>query len=72
MQVDHFGNTHSGRVHCCEHGFIFKILNGIQKTVDLIGSKNCWKFPLHDHAWDQSVIPKDVQDIPVKKWIAEL
>ena len=67
MQMDYFGNPHSGRVHGCKHGLVFNVINGIQQTVDLIRCKYSREFPLYNHARNYSIIPKDVQDIPVKK-----
>lgn len=67
MQMDHFGNTHSGRIHGCKHSLIFEVINSIQQTVDFIHRQNSWKFMLQNHAGDSNVIPKDVQDIPIEK-----
>lgn len=67
MQMDDFGNTHSGRIHRCKHSFIFYVINSAQQTVDFINRQNSWKFVFQNHARDCNVIPKDMQDIPIEK-----
>ena len=59
------------------HMIVFEVLSSdspigdkgdrIQQTVDLIRCKYSREFPLYNHTRDNSIIPKDVQDIPVKK-----
>lgn len=67
MQMDDFGNAHSGRIHRCKHSFIFYVINSVQQTVDFINRQNSRKFVFRNHARDCNVIPKDVQDIPIEK-----
>ena len=67
MQMDHFGNPHSGSVHGCKHCSVFNVINSFQQTVNLIRCKYSREFPLYNHTRDNSIIPKDVQDISVKK-----
>ena len=67
MQMDHFGNSHPGRIHSCKHSPVFDVTNSIQQAVNFISSKDSREFPFHDHTRNYSIIPKDVQDIPVKK-----
>ncbi len=67
MQMDHFGNPESGGIHDCKHGFVFDVIDSVQQMVDFIGSQAQLKLVFLDHTRNHNVIPKDVQDIPVKK-----
>ena len=66
MQMDDFGNTHSGRIHGCNIALYFMSSQRPQ-AVDFINRQNSWKFMFQNHARDCNVIPKDVQDIPIEK-----
>ena len=58
MQMDDFGNTHSGRIHGCKHSCILYVVNSVQQAVDFINRQNSWKFMFQNHARDCNVIPK--------------
>ena len=65
--MDHFGNPESGGIHDCKHGFVFDVIDSVQQMVDFIGSQYNRKLVFLDHTRNHNVIPKDAQDIPVKK-----
>ena len=67
MKMNHLRDTHSGRIHCGEHGFIFQVIRSIKKPVNFISRKYCWEFVLYYHAWNSDIIPQNVKYIPIEK-----
>ena len=61
------GNPEARGQHDCEHGLLFDVIDSVQQMVDFFGSQYNRKLVFLDHTWNHNVIPKDVQDIPVKK-----
>ena len=67
MKMNHFRDTHSGRIHCGEHGFIFQVIRSIKKPANFISRKYGWEFVLYYHAWNSDIIPQNVKYIPIEK-----
>ena len=67
MKMNHFRDTHSGRIHGGKHGFIFQIIRSIKKFIDFINRKYDREFVIYHHAWNSDIIPQNVKYIPIEK-----
>ena len=67
MEMDHFGDTHSGRIHRGKHGFIFQVICSTKELIGFTSRKYGWEFVFYYHAWNGDIIPQNTEHIPIEK-----